>query len=127
MLNFGDQAQVKDLLPVAAVTSDGNGSAVDLQGLTGEIAVILDVSAPVAGTTPTMDVKLQHSVDGSTSWADVTGGGFAQVSDTASVQKISLNKDELRRYVRIVKDISGTDSPQYLMSAKIVGLLKYPA
>jgi hypothetical protein len=125
-MNLGDQAQVLDLLPVAAVTADGNGTGIDLQSLAGEICVLADVSAPVAGTTPTLDLKIQESADNS-SFSDVTGGAFAQVTSAASVQKLSLNKDELKRYIRIVKDIGGTSSPQYLASAKVVGLKKYPA
>ncbi len=124
-VNLGDQLQLKNLKAVAAITSDGNSSALDLDGLEGEIAVILDVSAPVAGTNPSIACKLQHCDTSGGSYSDVTGGGFTTVTDTASAQKISLNKNEIKRYVKLNYDISGTDSPQYLVSSKIVGLKKY--
>lgn len=126
MHNLGDVLQVLNLIPAAAVTADGDGTGVDLLTLSGEIAVIIDVSAPVAGTSPTLDLKLQDSADNST-YGDVTGGAFTQVTDAASVQKLSFNKDELKRYVRIVKDIGGTDSPQYLVSVKGVGVKRVMA
>ena len=59
MINLGNVLQVKNLLPVASVTSDGNGSGVDIQSLEGQIAIVLDCSAPVAGSSPTMDVKFK--------------------------------------------------------------------
>lgn len=123
--NLGDQLQVLNLHPVAAVTGDGLSSAVDIGELSGEIAIILDVSAPVAGTTPGLACKLQHSDTSGGSYTDVTGGAFTAIADSAGVEKISLNKDEMKRWVKLNKDISGTDSPQYLVSSKIVGMKKY--
>jgi hypothetical protein len=123
-VNFGDQLQVIDLLPVAAVTATGNATSVDLQALDGEIAIIMD-SAAGTGTTPTLNVKLQDSDDNS-AFADVSGAAFTQVAASASVQKMSINKDEIRRYVRIVKTVGGT-TPSFLVSIKGVGLMKYPA
>lgn len=125
--NLGDILQMKDLKPVAAVTSTAVSSAIDLVELSGEIAVLLDVSAPVAGTTPGLAVKLTHCATSGGSYTDVSGGGFTAVADSASAQKISLNKDSLERYVKLSWTISGTDNPQYLISSKIVGINKYPA
>jgi hypothetical protein len=122
--NLGDQLQILDLVPAAAVTSDGNGTGVDLQQLSGELAIIADVSAGT-GTSPTLDLKVQESDDNST-FTDVSGGAFTQVAGSASVQKISLNKDELKRYIRIAKDVGGT-TPSFSVSVKGYGLKKYPA
>jgi hypothetical protein len=126
-MNLGDHLQVLDLLPVAEVSSDGNGTGVDTQQLSGEIAVIVDSSAATNGTSPTLDLSLEHSDSLGSGYAAISGAAFAQITDSASVQKMSLNKDELKRYVRIVKDIGGTDSPKFLVSAKLVGVKKYPA
>ncbi|MGZ3743855.1 MAG: hypothetical protein ACXVB1_00255 [Pseudobdellovibrionaceae bacterium] len=126
MINLADQLQLLDLLPVAAVTANGNGNGVDLQQYTGEIALILDCHN-VAGVTPTMDVKIQDSADNS-SFADISPAvAFTQVTTTDFAQKIAVNKDEIRRYIRAVKTIGGTSSPQYLVSVKAVALKKYPA
>lgn len=127
MKNLGDQLQVKNLLPVASVTSTAAGSAIDLKDLSGEIAVLADVSAPVAGTNPTLSLKLQECDTSDGSFTDVSNGAFTQVTDAASVQKLSLNKDELKRFVKIHKTIGGTSSPEYLVSVKAVGINKYPA
>lgn len=125
MQNLGDKLQLKNLEAIKSVTANGDSSALDLDGLEGEIAVLLDVSAPVAGTTPGLALKLTHATTSGGSYADVTGGGFTAVAADASAQKISLNRNELRRYVKLNRVISGTDSPEYLISAKIVGVNKY--
>lgn len=49
-------------------TSTANGSAIDASGY-GSIAFTVNVSAS-SGTTPTLDVILQQSDDGSTNWTD---------------------------------------------------------
>jgi hypothetical protein len=126
-VNLGDQLQNLNLLPVAAITSSSVSSAIDLQAIDGEIAVLLDVSAPVAGTNPGLAVKLTECATSGGSYTDVTGGGFTAAADTASAQKISLKKNELKQFVKLSYTISGTSSPQYLVSAKIVGINKYPA
>lgn len=124
--NLADCLQVLDIIPVASVTSDGNGTGVDLVSYAGDIAIVLDC-VNTAGTTPTMDIKIQES-DDNLSFSDVTSGAFTQVTDAAaSVQKLSLNKDALKRYIRAVKDIGGTNSPAFLVSVKGYAFKKYPA
>lgn len=114
-----------NLFPSAARTATANGTGVDLQQYSGDVAVILD-SAAGTGTAPTLDVKLQDSDDNST-FADVSGATFTQVTNAAaSQQKIVVNKDAARRYVRAVATIGGT-SPSFTFSVNAVGVKKYPA
>jgi len=85
---------------------------------------VLNASAGT-GTTPTLDVKLQHSDDNST-FADVTGAAFAQVtsdSGTAGVQVLKLNVSDLKRYLRVIGTIAGT-SPSFDFGAEFVGIKK---
>lgn len=123
-VNFADHMQVLNLQAAASITGNGNGTGVDLKDYAGQIAVVLD-AGNTAGTTPTLDVKIQDSADNS-SFADVTSGAFTQVTTVASVQKMVLNKDQLRRYIRVVKTIGGTSSPAYVLSVKGYAIKKYP-
>lgn len=112
--------QVQLLLP-AAVTASGNGTGVDLKDYIGLAKVILHSAKASAGTSPTMDVKIQDSADDS-SYADVSGAAFTQVTDVAdSLQGISLDLDKCRRYVRAVKTIGGTDSPSFVLGCVLIG------
>jgi hypothetical protein len=121
--NLGDQLQQLDLKPVASISASFNGTGLDLVNYEGEIAIVADV-ANVSGTTPTADLKIQDSADNS-SFADIVpAASFTQVTTVAGRQKMSLNKNELRRYVRVVATLGGT-SPVYLISVNAVGMKRY--
>lgn len=122
MFNVGDITTLMNLLPSAARTATVTGSAVDIQLMSGRCAVILD-SAAGTGTTPTLDVVIQDSDDGSTGWATVST--FAQVTNAAAVQtKNSLDSNGTKRYVRAVGTITGT-SPSFAFSVNLLGARQY--
>ena len=78
-----------------------NGATVDTQGFS-EALVVLAVGVAGAGT---LDAKIQDSADGS-SWADVTGAAFTQVTGTGDqslqIARLKLDGNTVRRYVRAV-------------------------
>ncbi len=112
--------QVLNMLPVAVVTADGNSTGVDLKEYEGDVAFVMDAGAGSGDMT--LDCKIQDSADNS-SYADVTGGAFTQVTTAASVQKIVLKSDEIRQYVRAVRDVGGT-TPSFALSIKGYGIKK---
>lgn len=114
------------LHPVAQETATFTGATTniaDLKDFEGDVQIILDSGA--AGASGTMTGKLQHSADGSTNWADVTGGGFTAVAQAASKQVLTLNSDDLRRYVRFVGTIAASGTTTYSVNG--YGLKKYEA
>lgn len=122
MINFPGNSTVKSIVPVATFTADANGSAIDVSEYDDNVAVILSASAGTGDMT--LNVKLQGSVDGSTGWADITGAAFAQVTTTASVQKIVLNVASSNKYVRAVVDVGGT-TPSFIVGVSAIGEPKY--
>lgn len=123
-VNFGDHLTVLDVEHVADLTaSSTTTSSIDLQSYSGQLALVLDAHK-VAGTNPTLNVKIQDSADDS-SYADVSGAAFTQVTTADSVQKMVLSKDGLRRYIKAVIAIGGTSSPEYLVSVKGLAVKKY--
>lgn len=124
--NIGDVLTLTSQHPTAARTATANGAvAADLRTYDGDIAYLLDCAAGT-GTTPTLDLKVQDSDDGSTGWADVTGATFTQVAAVASQQKLVVNKSAIKRYTRVVYTIAGT-TPSFTFSVNILGVPKYPA
>lgn len=121
-MNFPGNATVKNLVPVATFDADANGSAIDVAEYDGNVAVLLNASAGTGDMT--LDVKLQGSADGSTGWADITGAAFAQVTTTASSQKIVVNVAYAPRYARAVVDVGGT-TPSFIVGVQIAGVPKY--
>ena len=108
------------LLGADSRTATANGTGVDVSGYTREAIFILDCEAG-SGTSPTNDVKIQDSDDNST-FADVSGLTFTQVTDAAaSHQKISTPADGLRKYVRAVSTLGGT-SPVFVSA--VVGVFR---
>jgi len=113
-------ASVLSLLDPSERNATANGSAVDILNYEGQAAAILQ-SAAGTGTSPTLDVKLQDSADGSTGWADITGATFTQVTNAApSAQAVKFNASAARRYIRAVATVGGT-TPSFACAVSLVG------
>jgi hypothetical protein len=104
-------ARTKDATLQASVTrtATANGTGLELADC-GTLRLDFAVTA-ASGTTPTLDVKVQTSPDGTT-WTDVSGGSFTQATGTTTQHKVISNID---RYVRHVATIGGT-SPSFTYS-----------
>lgn len=124
LLNALAQAVGLVLAAAARRTSTLTGTGIDVLAYEGVALVVLNASAGT-GTNPTLDVKLQHSDDDST-YADVTGGTFTQVTDaagSAGVQVKRINVSDLKRYVRVIGTIAGT-TPSFDFAVEFVGIKK---
>ena len=124
LLNALAQAVGLVLAPAAQRTTTLTGTGIDVLDYEGVALAVLNASAGT-GTTPTLDVKLQHSDDDST-YADVTGGAFTQVTDvagTAGVQVMKVNVSDLKRYVRVIGTIAGT-TPSFEFGVEFIGIKK---
>lgn len=104
--NLGTKTTVLSLLPNDVVTATGTGSAVDLVDYEGDIAVVLDAEA--GGASITYAVKLTESDTSGGSYSDVTGGAFTTTTaNTALVEKISVNTDGMKRFVKVSVTVAG--------------------
>jgi hypothetical protein len=86
------------LLATTTITGTGDQTGVDLLEYDGDIQVILSGTAAGAGADLTF--RLEESDDNVT-YTAVTGGGFTAIGNTAAKQVKTLNRDELKRYVRL--------------------------
>lgn len=108
------------LAVAATVTVSGNSAAVNVGDYQGIALVHLNAGACNAGTNT---IKLQHSEDGSTNWADVPNAAFVAVGVTASEQTLKLNTDALRKFVRVVDTlVTATSAPR---SVTLAGRKQY--
>ena len=96
-------------------TADASGAGADLQGYQGVLKIILDSGAGVG----TLDVKIQDSADNS-SFTDVVGKTFAQVTTIASLQSLGIDTRAVRRYIRAVLTIGGS-TPTFGLAVVAVG------
>ena len=96
---------VLSFAPNDVVTGTGNETGVDLQDYEGDITLILDAEAGGSGIT--YAVKIQDSADNST-FADVTDAAFTTTTaNTALVESLVVNSDEIKRYARAVITVAG--------------------
>lgn len=120
---FASGCVVRSLAGPGANVATLTGEAVDIRDLEGPV-LVTQASGAGTGTTPTLDGKLQHSLDGSTSWADIAGATFAQVLEEASLQKFALNPNGTRGYIRYVGTIAG-ETPSFDVTVLIAGMKRY--
>lgn len=98
-------------------TATVTGTGKDLTGYVGEVVVSLDCPNATAGTSPTMNVKIQDSADNST-FADISPAvAFVAVTDVSAAatlfQQITFDTRLVRQYVRAVATIGGTSTPSF--------------
>ena len=111
----------------ATITADGLSSAIDLNDYDGELAAVLLTTGSTGNANNTMDVAIYECDTSGGSYTAATGAAFTQVGyNAASQQKISVNKNELKRYVKFNFDVSGT-SPSYPVACALLGAKKVPA
>lgn len=101
--------RVKEMIPLDVYTSTQTTSAYDILPYRGNFSIFFTTDVTNAGT---LTVKLQHSVDGSTSFADVTAnnGATAFTAATTSVHglyALNFNAEACRRYIRVVGTMAG--------------------
>lgn len=88
------------VLAPTVVSTNNETTAVDLGGIDGDALIVLSAAASAGATA--IDVKLQHGNESDGSDAvDVPGGAFTTLADAVSLQKISIPRDELGRYLRL--------------------------
>ena len=121
--NLGSKTAILGLLRNDVVAASGTGSAIDLQGYEGDMAVLLDAEAGGSGVT--YAVKLTESDTSGGTYTDVTGGAFTTTSaNTASLQKITVNVSALKRFVKVSVTAAGS-SPAGAVAVIGVASLKY--
>ena len=105
--NLGTKTEVLNFLPNDVVTATVTAStAIDLVDYEGDIAVIL--CAEAGGASITYLGKLTESDTSGGTYTDVTGGAFTiTTANTASVQKISVNSNDMKRFIKAVVTVGG--------------------
>jgi len=80
------------------------GTGIDFNAATQKCWATLQTGA-WGGTFPTLDGKIQESTDNST-WSDVTGGGFTQITTANQCQTIAFTRT--KRWLRVNVTIGGS-------------------
>ncbi len=90
-----------------STSANAQGVSVDISYDVSNVISAFLICGNVAGTNPTMDLKMQNSTDGTNSWTDITDGAFTQVTTSSAAQCIPLKPT--KQYVRVTGTVSGTN------------------
>ena len=93
-----DKLQHFTLLATTTITATGDQTGVDLAGYEGDVQIILSGTAAGAGADLTF--RIEESADNSTFTA-ATGGTFTAIGNAAYKEVITLNSNDLKRYIRL--------------------------
>jgi hypothetical protein len=93
-----DKIQHFTLLATTTITGTGNQTGVDLLDYDGDVQIILAGTA--AGSGADLTFRIEESADNST-YTAVTGGTFTAIGNAAYKEVKTLNRDELKRYIRL--------------------------
>jgi hypothetical protein len=93
-----DKLQHFTLLATTTITGTGDQTGVDLAGYEGDVQIIL--SGTAAGADASLTFRIEESADNSTFTA-ATGGGFTAIGNAAAKEVITLNSNDLKRYIRL--------------------------
>ena len=126
---FNESAQAGVLLDSATLNTAAPGTSYALIGevmhVRRSLQLIVDfIVTASTGTTEVLDVKLQHSADG-TNWLDITGAAFTQFPADASHQRLFLPDDDNTAAVfgpqlRLVAKVGGT-TPVFTVTCIVTG------
>ena len=115
------------LAPTAVRNSTFTGETTniaDLMLLDGDIQIIMDSSVVTGAGSITCAIEHSNTTTGGDFVAIVPAATFTAVTSAgASKQVLTLSKDDLRRYIRVVGTVSGTASAAYSVNG--YGVAKY--
>jgi len=107
----------------ASVTATATSSAIDLKEFDGDVILVLNCAAGT-GSSPTLDIKVQDSDETGGTYGDLSGAAFTQVTTSASLQTLEVNKDECKRFIKIVQTVGGS-SPVFVYGISLIAAKKY--
>ena len=118
-----EKLEISAAVASASVTATATSSAIDLKEFDGDVLLVLNCAAGT-GSSPTLDIKVQDSDETGGTYGDLSGAAFTQVTDSASLQTLEVNKDECKRFIKLVQTVGGS-SPVFVYGISLVGAKKY--
>lgn len=111
---------VLSLAAAASINATTNSTGVDVSDFTGPGKLVLNAAA-LTGTTPTLDVKIQHSDTLGGTYTD-TGVSFTQVTGAGALFEVKdVAMDQFKPFIRVVSTLGGT-TPVSVRSVTLVGI-----
>ena len=94
-----DKLQHFTLLATTTITATGDQTGVDLAGYEGDVQIILSGTAAGADADLTFRIEEADTLGGS--YTAATGGTFTAIGNAAYKEVITLNSNDLKRFIRL--------------------------
>ena len=94
-----DKIEHFTLLATTTITATGDQTGVDLAGYEGDVQIIL--SGTAAGSATDLTFRIEESDASGGTYTAVTGGTFTDIGNAAYKEVITLNSNDLKRYIRL--------------------------
>lgn len=111
------------LIKAQTATSTVTGTGQDVTAYVGIGKAVLSAGQATAGTTPTLDVKLQECDTVGGTYTDITGATFTQVTGAGGdvLESVAVDFDKCKKFVRALATIAGTNTPTFAFSVVLDG------
>jgi len=110
------------LLATTTITTTGDQTGVDLAGYEGDVQIILTGTAAGAAADLTFRVEESDTLGGT--YTASTGGGFTAIGNAAYKEVITLNSNDLKRFIRL-SCTAETGTASSAVTCLAFGLKKY--
>jgi len=110
------------LLATTTITTTGDQTGVDLAGYEGDVQIILTGTAAGAAADLTFRVEESDTLGGT--YTASTGGGFTAIGNAAYKEVITLNSNDLKRFIRLSCSAE-TGTASSAVTCLAFGLKKY--
>lgn len=122
MLDPKSDLTIANVRASAAFAANANVTGIDLRDYIGDVAIVFNIGASTAGSSPTYDAAIQSgdASDGSDAAAFTSAIAITQATG-ASFQVLRVDTRLAKRYLKIVQTIGGTSSPSFPVGIAIVG------
>lgn len=94
-----DKLQHLTLLATTTITATGDQTGVDLAGYEGDVQIILTGTAAGADADLTFRIEESDTLGGT--YTAATGGSFTAIGNAAYKEVITLNSNDLKRFIRL--------------------------
>jgi hypothetical protein len=110
----------------ANVTTATGGVSVDLKDFIGSVAVVYDAGAITNGdSNSTFTIRLQHSDEANANFVNINTN--ITLTNAASAGQVGLHTRSLNRYLAVVGNVAGANTPVFPCSVQLVGFKQITA
>lgn len=112
------------LFAAKSQTNNTGSGSVDLKDFVGKVAVDIAIGAPTAGDAADRAISIllkSSATDNVSNATNITGVSAINTTNNANQSVVQIDTRVALRYLFAVPTVSGTNSPAYPLSVRVIG------